>query len=126
MTCPYIKTGHLIKSTNTGKMVTLPSLYTCETSGIVYHIRCRRCYMEYIGQTGRTLAKRFDEHRGYVRNKTKDPTGQHFNLMGHSISDMEVSVLEKVHSQSRAIREVRESYYIQEFQTELMGMNDKK
>ena len=82
--------------------------------------------MEYIGQTGRTLAKRFDEHRGYVRNKTKDPTGQHFNLMGHSISDMEVSVLEKVHSQSRAIREVRESYYIQEFQTELMGMNDKK
>ena len=70
----------------------LPSLYTCETSGIVYHIRCRRCFMEYIGKTGRTLAKRFDEHRGYVRNKTKDPTGQHFNLMGHSISDMEVSV----------------------------------
>ena len=82
--------------------------------------------MEYIGQSGRTLSKRFKEHLGYARNKTKDPTGQHFNLPGHNISHMEISILEKVYSQSRAVREARESFYIQEFQTELLGMNDKK
>ena len=82
--------------------------------------------MEYIGQSGRTLSKRFKEHLGYARNKTKDPTGQHFNLPGQNISHMEISILEKVYSQSRAVREARESFYIQEFQTELFGMNDKK
>ena len=63
---------------------------------------------------------------GYVRNKTKDPTGIHFNLPGHSISDMEVSVLEKVYTQSRAIRESRESMWIRNFESETKGMNEKK
>ena len=80
--------------------------------------------MEYIGQSGRTLSKRFNEHLGYVRNKTKEPTGQHFNLPGHNVSHMEISIIEKVYSQSRAMKV--ESYFIQEFQTELLGMNDKK
>ena len=124
--CPYVKTGQFIRSTNTGKIVTLTSSFSCETSGIVYIIHCQKCFMEYIGQTGRTLAKRFSEHMGYVRNKLNEPTGKHFNLVGHSISDMEITILEKVHSQSRATREVRESYFIQEFQSELLGINEKK
>ena len=82
--------------------------------------------MEYIGQTGRSLSTRFNEHLGYVRTKSNDPTGQHFNLPGHSISNMEVSVLEKVFEKSRAVRETRESFWIQEFQTVSKGINDKK
>ena len=124
--CPYVKTGQFIRSTNTGKIVTITSSFTCETSGIVYRIHCRKCFMEYIGQTGRTLAKRFSEHLGYVRNHLNEPTGKHFNLAGHSISDMEISILEKVYTKSRATREIRESFYIQEFQTELLGINEKK
>ena len=124
--CPYVKTGHLVKSTNTDKIVTLTSSYNCETSGIIYKIDCLKCTQEYIGQSGRTLAKRFGEHLGYVRNKSKEPTGKHFNLPGHRTSDMQISILEKVHTKSRAVRETRESLYIKEFQTELRGMNEKK
>ena len=80
----------------------------------------------YIGQTGRTLSTRFAEHLGYVRNKTNDPTGVHFNLAGHNTSHMEVSVLEKVYSRSRATREARESLWIREFESEIRGMNKKK
>ena len=51
---------------------------------------------------------------------------KNFNLPGHRTSDMQISILEKVHTKSRAVRETRESLYIKEFQTELRGMNEKK
>ena len=84
------------------------------------------CNQEYIGQTGRKLSVRFGEHLGYVRNKTDDPTGIHFNLPGHNLNHMEVSVLEKVFTNNRAYREQRESMWIRDFQTEVRGMNKKK
>ena len=125
-TCPYVKTSKQIVSYNTGKIVSINSSNSCDSSGIIYYIKCKRCNQEYIGQTGRTLSKRFGEHRGYVNNKTNDPTGIHFNLPGHRLSDMEVSILEKVHSKDKVTRETRESLYIRDFQTEVNGMNIKK
>ena len=126
-TCPSVKVSKRIISNNTGKIVSINTSTSCDTNGIVYYIKCKRCNQEYIGQTGRTLAKRFGEHRGYVNNnKTNEPTGLHFNLPGHRLSDMEVSVLEKVFSKDKLTRETRESFYIREFQTEINGMNIKK
>ena len=61
-----------------------------------------------------------------MNNKTNEPTGLHFNLPGHRLSDMEVSILEKVFSKDKLTRETRESFYIREFQTEINGMNIKK
>ena len=123
-----MKVGKQIKSVNTGETVVINSSCFCDTSGIVYYIKCLKqgCFQEYIGQTGRTLAIRVGEHLGYVRNKTNDPTGVHFNLPGHNLSDMEVSVLEKVFTNSKIYREQRESLWIREFQTEVNGMNKKK
>ena len=126
LTCPYVMEIHQVQSKNTGKTVKINSLCYCESKGIVYYIQCKNCLEEYIGQTGRSLAKRFEEHRGYINNKTNDPTGIHFNLPGHQISDMQITVLENVFSQSRAVREERESMHIREFETEYRGMNKKK
>ena len=124
--CPFVKVGKQIVSTNTGKIVQITHSCFCDTTGIVYIIKCSKCSEEYIGQTGRTLSTRFGEHLGYVRNKTNDPTGVHFNLPGHNSSHMEVSVLEKVYVRSKAIREARESLWIREFESEIRGMNKKK
>ena len=91
------------------------------------YILCIKCHQEYIGQTGRTLAKRFSEHQGYVRNKKlSEATGSHFNEPGHQMSDMKITVLEKVHNRSRAVREQRESMFIREFETEYKGLNKNK
>ena len=54
---------------------------------------------QYIGEMDRSLQARFSEHKGYVLNKyLKKATGRHFNQPGHRISDMQVSILEKVHN----------------------------
>ena len=60
-TCPYVKVSKQIVSNNTGKIVSINASTSCDTNGIVYYIKCKRCNQEYIGQTGRTLAKRFGD-----------------------------------------------------------------
>ena len=43
------------------------------------------------------MSERFAEHRGYVNNKELDkPTGHHFNQPGHDISNMQVTILQKL------------------------------
>ena len=54
------------------------------------------------------------------------PTGNHFNLPGHQLSDLQVSVLEKVFSKGRKLIEIRESLYIRDFQTARFGMNTRR
>ena len=67
------------------------------------------------------------EHIGYIRNlHTNQPTGEHFNLPGHELYHLKVSVLEKVWDHGRSLLEVRESKYIRDFMTELGEMNRKK
>ena len=55
-----------------------------------------RCKEAYIGETKRLLRSRIADHCGYVRNQKVDTaTGTHFNLPGHSLADMTVTVLEQ-------------------------------
>ena len=49
--------------------------------------------MLYIRETKRTLQERVKEHLDYVSKQKDQPTGLHFNLPGHSISDLRVQVL---------------------------------
>ena len=83
--------------------------------------------MQYIGQTERQLKTRIQEHLWYVRNEMIiKAAGEHFNSDGHFIHDMKVKVLEKVYKTDRATREIREKMYIQDFHTELEGINKYK
>ena len=50
--------------------------------------------VNYIGQTTRSLDERVREHIGQIRNlHTNQPTGEHFNLPGHELQHLKVSVL---------------------------------
>ena len=54
------------------------------------------CKQKYIGETDRELREKISEHRGYIHNKKlTQATGAYFNLPGHSLSDMKVTILEK-------------------------------
>ena len=81
------------------------------------------CKERYIGET-KFLRKRISEHNGYVRSKiTSKATGYHFNLPGHSISNIKVTVIEKVKKSDIIYRKEREHFHIQKFNTYYRGMN---
>ena len=82
--------------------------------------------MQYVGESDRTLQERFSEHRGYVNNRhLNKATGEHFNLPGHSVADMKVTILEKIYSQDEMIRKEREAMFISKMNTKYKGMNKK-
>ena len=126
LTCPYVKESKTIKSTASKFQHDIEWAVNCQTSNIVYCVSCDKCGEQYVGQTEKTLSLRFGQHRGYVRNRKLDKaTGHHFNLPGHSHSDMKVQVVEKVHTPDEMMRETRESHFILEMNTKHKGMNRK-
>ena len=83
-------------------------------------------YNSYIGLSTRKFQLRFSEHLGYVKSdKITEPSGEHFNLPGHSIHDMEAIVLEAVKSNDPFVLRAREALLIQKFNTYRMGLNKK-
>ena len=70
------------------------------------------------------LKFRLAAYRVYVTYKinTTD-TGHHFNSPGHSLSDLRITVLEKVRSDDDFYRKEREKYFIRKFNTFYKGLN---
>jgi len=131
-TCPLVREAKTVYSSTNNYNVEIKEPVTCETQNVVYIITCNRkeCkYIQYIGETGKKLKQRFNQHLAYVRstNENQKPTatGEHFNLPGHSIDNMKVSILEKVSQDSITYRKIRESFYINKFETKHQGLNRK-
>ena len=62
-------------------------------------------WTKYIGTTGRQLNLCLEEHRGYIINQvTSKSTGAHWNLPGHSLDHLKVSILEQVKSNGEDYR----------------------
>ena len=96
----------------------------CQTTNCIYLLGCKKCPQQYVGESERSLKERFLEHKGYVNNRilTK-ATGAHFNEKGHSISDMEITIIEKIFNQDPQFRKQREKMFINKFNTKYKGIN---
>ena len=90
----------------------------------------KRCKWAHIPRHGKfhlfqcSLQDRFSEHRSYAMNqKVNKATGEHFSQKGHRVSDMRVSIIEKIFSSDAAVRKEREKYFITKMNTKYRGMN---
>ena len=75
--------------------VNITGHFSCITEHVVNCLSCTKCPSTvYIGETGRRLADRFQEHRRDVINGRNDlPVPAHFNSTNHTLDDMKVAVL---------------------------------
>ena len=123
-TCQFVQTGKLVRAKATSEVVEINTNVSCRDSNVVYLINCGHCGEQYIGETEKTLHTRFSQHQGYVRNTDLlKATGEHFNQRGHSLSDMRVTILEKIYSSDPNYRKERESMWIRKFNSKYKGMN---
>ena len=124
--CPFVQDCKSVKATSTNTQVDINTSVNCKSENIIYCISCKKCRVQYIGESERSLQERFSEHRGYVtNNQVTKATGQHFNLPGHRASDMMVTIIEKVHSLDPLVRKEREELYIMKFNTKYKGLNKR-
>ena len=98
--------------------------FNCESFNIIYLIQCKKCDQKYIGTTGRQLKHRLADHRGYIFNQViSRATGAHFNLPGHSLAQLQVTILEQTKYNDEEYRKEREKYFIRKFDTYNDGIN---
>ena len=64
------------------------------------------------------------EHVDYVKRLfPTQATGQHFNMPGHSLSNMTITILEQVKKYDDSYRQEREKLLIRKFNTFYQGLN---
>ena len=82
--CPLLnKTGTII-CTTTKKMHPSMKNISCRNSNLIYAITCKRCGLQYVGQTMLQLGDRFTGHFGDINNSRQEKTiGRHFSQHGH-------------------------------------------
>ena len=102
VTCDaHLDTNCSFRSTVTGATFSLPDNHyeinpdtPCKTKNVVYLITCKKCSIQYVGQTGTLLRTRMGAYRTKIRHKQSGSlVHDHFNLDDHSLSDLKVQIL---------------------------------
>lgn len=110
------KTKDSFKSTNTDLNYNLNTAMNCNSTNLVYMITCNKCGKQYVGETGRQLKTRFTEHLNDVSKKKDTAVADHFNLPGHTKSNMEIVPIEKL-NKCTFYRRHKESHWIKSLKT---------
>ena len=88
-TCIFADSGYFIKF-NEYFSIPLYINSSCDTTGIVYIIKCNLCPgVFYIGESGKTVKKRISAHINKIKNFVpfsyhNTNVSKHFNLIGHN------------------------------------------
>ena len=129
--CWHIETATTHEDKRTGQVWGIHAPINCKTDNVIYKIMCQKCGIViipgYLGETKRTLGERIAEHRGYVRQKKlNQATGAHFNLPGHTLADLRVVGIERVlPKKNDTIRKIRETFWINQYESSTFGLNKK-
>jgi len=116
MTCTHhaIST-EIFKSTYTREIFNIKDNISCGCRNVIYLITCRKCQLQYVGETGRELRERVVDHRSAIRTHKNTPIGIHFNEEGHSLLDLSVMAIEQ--SDNSLARKQREEYWQRKLHT---------
>ncbi|CAJ0944555.1 unnamed protein product [Ranitomeya imitator] len=127
--CSNVQKGSSVFHPQTGKAIPIKGFYTCESTFVVYLIKCP-CGLAYVGETTQAVRDRVAQHKSTIRcNKTHLPLPHHFAIKNHSIAQLRFQVLEQVdiprRGQNRTrMLQRREAYWIYTLQTlEPKGLN---
>ena len=111
-----MKMVETFSSSTTRKSYKVKAMANCKTSNAVYVIECKRCGKQYVGETENALHihVRMNGHRSDIKHqRLEKPVAQHFNSNDHSLEDLSIFVIEKIHREEATFCKAKESYWIQ-------------
>lgn len=129
--CNFTQKTKTFNHPRTGKTYAIKGTITCNTSNVVYMLKCP-CGLAYIGKTTRPLKNRISEHRSNIRNNDpKSPVAVHFSQAHHNVSTLRYLGIEQVKISNRggdlnALLLKREAFWIYTLNTiSPKGMNEE-
>ena len=97
----------------------------CKSSNVVYLITCRKCGVQYVGETSRALKDRMSDHRSAIKLKKNTPIGLHFNQDNHSFLDLKMTGIEIMQNNNETERKNKEGFWQRTLGTEFpKGLNN--
>ena len=94
----------------------------CHTTGAVYEIKCQLCPLSYVGETGRMVRLRYNEHLADARHqRLEKPWGGHFADKHPDITaspdNMKIAILQRV--QDIVERKIAETIHLRRLRPSL-------
>ena len=141
--CKEFKEDDYFKSSISGKTYRIRSnvKVNCRSENLIYLVTCKNCQIQYVGQTGQALCKRFSGHRSKIKNCTNGSNNmifsRHFSEGDCKNKEYEVQIIEKLNGNGRLLngkidendrryREKREEFWIKEMKTVFpYGLNNR-
>ena len=133
-TCKHMIEGDSFVSNTTGKKYAIKSreaVMTCATKNVIYLISCKKCGIQYVGETSQALRSRMNNHRQRLNQMCDLFLYQHFCSSGHSEDDITIMPIEEVSLEEgeclclASKRLQREEYWYKELATIYpYGLND--
>ena len=117
--CKSIIEGTNFTNTNTNETFELRFSGTCASNDMIYLITCKKCKMQYVGQTHQLLSMRMNSHKFNIRNMD-DPNFStnvaiHFNSDEHSVEDFRCMPIDRVSDKMQRL--LKETYWIHKLDT---------
>ena len=126
--CKNIWTTEIIRNKNIE--IEIKDGGNCQTRGVIYAARCKKCDELCIGQTHKSTNLRFSGHRYDIKRRPEKENTElatHFSRCDHDFEkDMEVLILQSGLNKSKEEREFHEDRWICRLQTlKPSGINEK-
>ena len=129
-TCENVNHCNSVTS-NTNKFVfKIRQELNCNSKNLIYLVHCKECDKQYIGQTGRSLRLRTNNHRAdIVDPKRNSSVGHHFNNGMCTIEDFSITPIFRCPEldtidKTNKLRLKIEQYFIEAFKSYLpYGLN---
>ena len=125
-TCPILVTTNTLSSSATGDHFKFKLRASCKTFNIICLIQCRRCGLQYVGETGQLLHNWMNGHSFNITHGciNESPVAAYFTSKGHTEIDMSVMITDRCWREEAIIRNIRESRWIRMLDTAWpSGMN---
>ncbi len=130
-TCKFIDNRKTFVSPITGTYFSSSDNANCTSRNVVYLLSCKKCNVQYVGETTQCLRERFGQHRNsVVKNQRKSLLVRHFNSADHCVSDMQIRVLQIVSNCEKQLVKGKlleaEDFWIRQLVSAYpFGLNDK-
>ena len=122
--CQHLLPGnHVLVNNNP---MTITDNFNCDSSDVIYVIKCIKCDVCYIGETGTPIRTRINNHLSSIyRHDQYLPVAKHFTATPHSISE-HFRFTPICREQNTRFRKHKEAQLIHKFNTTYPnGMNER-
>ena len=78
--------------------------FNCQSSNIVYVLKCMICGMQYVGESSNTMNTRCRGHVSTIRTSKDHPVALHYRSYNHTTEDFTITIIDKEQDKNRRLR----------------------